>query len=235
MRQGSDVEGTAITAGDIEQALQVEQLRARFLKYTREAYRLLPPQLRPRLLDIGCGQGQQTMQLAGLSEAEIVGVDIDGAALAKLRHRVEQADLSERITLIHASLYEAGLPDESFDILWEEGVLHLLDASRALAECHRLLKPKGFLVTHETVSWFERVREKLSESGFVSANQYLLPERCWWTDYGAPLEARIRAFREQHGAAAECEELARHERDVAAIKEDPTQLATGLFILQRTG
>ena len=65
---------------NINDALNVEELRGRFLEHSRQAYRLLPPLEQPRILDIGCGQGQQTMELARLGGGEVIGIDIDNAA-----------------------------------------------------------------------------------------------------------------------------------------------------------
>ncbi len=48
---------------DVDDALNVEELRGRFLEHSRQAYRLLPPLEQPRILDIGCGRGQQTIEI----------------------------------------------------------------------------------------------------------------------------------------------------------------------------
>jgi ubiquinone/menaquinone biosynthesis C-methylase UbiE len=122
---------------DIDEALNVEELRERCLKHSRRAYRLLPPFEQPRILDIGCGQGQQTIELARLGGGEVVGIDIDQAALSRLRQRIDQAGLGDRVKAIHVSLFDNGFDDNSFDVLWEEGVLNLLDSSRSLPECRR--------------------------------------------------------------------------------------------------
>jgi ubiquinone/menaquinone biosynthesis C-methylase UbiE len=144
---------------DIEQALGIEDLRARFLPHTRRAYSMLPRLERPNILDIGCGTGLPTLVLAGLCPGEIVGIDTDNAALSRFRQRIKQASLSHRVLAVCASLYETGFPDQSFDILWAEGVLHSLDPSRSFPECHRLLKAKGFLMIHETIAWLEAHEE----------------------------------------------------------------------------
>ena len=138
---------------DIDEVLNVEELRGRCLEHSRQAYRLLPPLVQPRILDIGCGQGQQTMELARLSGGEVVGIDMDLSALSRLRQRINQAGLGHRIKAIHVSVFDNGFDDNSFDVLWEEGVLHLLDMSRSLSECQRLLKPEGYLVIHESIAW----------------------------------------------------------------------------------
>ncbi|MFC1888239.1 class I SAM-dependent methyltransferase [Thermodesulfobacteriota bacterium] len=217
---------------EIDLALNVEELRGRCLEHTKRAYRLLPPLKQPRILDIGCGQGQQTMELARLGGGEVVGIDINEDTLSRLRHRIDRAALGDRIKAIHSSLFDNEFDDNSFDILWEEGVLHLLDASRSLPECQRLLKPDGYLVMHESIVWFESIREKLLESGFELMDQYMLPEKFWWTDYGAPLEKRIRAFRETHGDAADSPKLTEHENIVAAIKSDPDRTDCGFYLVR---
>jgi ubiquinone/menaquinone biosynthesis C-methylase UbiE len=136
---------------DIERALGIQELRAGFLRHTKRAYRMLPAFDRPRILDIGCGTGLPTMVLAELGLGEIVGIDIDDAALSQLRQRIPDAGLSHRVIAVNVSLYETGIPDQSFEILWAEGVLHSLDPYKSFRECHRLLKPKGFLMIHETI------------------------------------------------------------------------------------
>jgi len=216
---------------DIDDALNVEELRGRFHEHSRQAYRLLPPLEQPRILEIGCGQGQQTLELARLGGGEVIGIDIDKSSISRLQQRIDREGLGDRIRAIHVSLFENGFDDHSFDILWEEGVLHLLDASRSISECRRLLKPNGHLVMHETSVWFESVREILQEFGFELFDRHMLPKHFWWTDYGAPLEERIRAYRKTHGDASDSPKLAEHESVVAAIKSDLDRTDCGIYLL----
>ena len=217
---------------DIDKALSIQELRGRFLKHTRQAYRLLPSLDQPRILDIGCGEGQQTLELARLSGGEMVGIDIDNAALSRLRYRIDQAGLGDRIKVIHVSLFNNTFDDSSFDVLWEEGVLHLLDASRSLAECQRLLKPDGYLVMHETILWFESTQKKLPEFGFKFMDQYMLPKHFWWNNYGSPLEDRIRAYRDIYGDTSDSKKLAEYENVVASIKRDLDQTDCGIYLVK---
>ena len=45
------------------------------IKYTRKAYRMLPPLDRPSILDMGCGPGVPTLELARLSGGIVTGLD----------------------------------------------------------------------------------------------------------------------------------------------------------------
>jgi cyclopropane fatty-acyl-phospholipid synthase-like methyltransferase len=218
---------------DIEQELGVQELRARLLEHTRNAFAKLPLMDRPRILDIGCGDGLPTMELARMSRGEVVGIDIDESALSRFRQRIEESDLADRVTVQTCSLFETGVDAGSFDILWEEGVLHLLDPAASFTECHRLLKPGGFLVMHERLSWFAEMQPRLSEWGLAYVDQYPLPRHFWWTDYGAPLEARITSYRKSHADAADSDELNRLADVAASIKADPDQFDCAFFILQK--
>ena len=217
----------------IEAALNEMELRMRCLVHSRQAFQLLPALEQPRILDIGCGQGSQTLELAKLGGGQVVGIDVDAAALEKLRQRIVEGNLDDRISTLHVSLLDNGFDECSFDILWEEGVLHLLNSESSLPECQRLLRPGGTLVMHETISWFENTKKKLQGFGFEFADQYLLPKHYWWTDYGAPLEQRIQAYKKAHADLEDSQELARHEAAVAAIKNDPDRLDCGFFLVRK--
>ena len=63
---------------EIELEINADQLRLTFLKYTKKAFEMLPQINKPRILDIGCGSGVPTLELARLSNGEIIGIDIKG-------------------------------------------------------------------------------------------------------------------------------------------------------------
>ena len=56
-------------------------VRERLNKYTRKAFRMLPKLDKPRILDIGCGSGIPTIEIARLSKGEIIGIDIHQPSL----------------------------------------------------------------------------------------------------------------------------------------------------------
>ena len=64
-------------------------------------------------------------------------------------------------------------------------------------------------------------------------DQHMLPKHFWWTDYGDPLEERIRAYRKTHGDASDSRKLAEHESLVANIKSDPDRTDSGFYLVKK--
>jgi len=217
----------------ILEELDTEGLRAAFLEYTREAYLSIPPIERARILDAGCGTGLPTLELARLSDGEIVAVDPDEEALESLRLKIEEQGLSDRVQAICCSIFETGFEPDSFDIIWEEGVYHLLETDRVLAESARLLRAGGFLVMGETNDWFETARGRFIKHGFEHFRHIPLPPGCWWTRYYAPLEERIKRLREDYRDPRDRELFGRYEREIESVKTDVARSDCSFELLRR--
>ena len=128
---------------------QKERIRKRLLKYTRKAFLMLPELDNPRILDVGCGSGIPTIELARLSNGEIKGLDIDQSALDILAEKILQAGLSDRVKTMKRSVLNMEFPDESFDIIWSEGSIFPVGFEKGLQEWKRFLKPGGYMAVHD--------------------------------------------------------------------------------------
>jgi len=89
---------------ELDRELGVRELRASFLEHTRRTYAMLPPaESRPRrILDIGCGTGAPSIELARLSGGTVIGIDVDERALEVMRDHVAEAGLDDRVHRISA-------------------------------------------------------------------------------------------------------------------------------------
>ena len=76
---------------------------------------------RPRVLDIGCGPGMQSMVLAQELDAHITAVDLHEEYLEQLRASVAAAALSDRVEVLPGDMNELDFPADHFDLIWSEG------------------------------------------------------------------------------------------------------------------
>src|SRR5436190_7267539 len=118
-----------------------------------EALRLLAPELnrlpsgeRLRLLDLGCGHGDLTVNLLNEPRLQIVGLDLSAAALAQFQGRLPMClpdDVACRLALTRASVYELPFPDAMFDAVVSFGYASAASYDGAEWEVARVLRPGG--------------------------------------------------------------------------------------------
>ncbi len=189
------------------------------LEYTRRAFKLLPRIPEPNILDIGCGSGLPTVELARLGNGIVTGVDIDGAALDKMMGRARKLGVSHRVKALRCSMAEMDFADATFDIVWNEGAVWLVGFEKGLREWRRFIKPGGFLVVHD-MCWLEPdppspIREywrrtypgisthednlaKVPGCGYELLGHFSLPESAWWDLYFGPITLRIPRLRSKY-------------------------------------
>lgn len=113
------------------------------------------------LLDVGCGPGTITVDLARrVAPGRILGID-------RAREVIDQAKAYATaqgvdVELQTGDLYTLDLEDASFDVVHAHQVLqHLTEPVRALRELRRVLRPEGLLAARDSdyscFSWAPRV------------------------------------------------------------------------------
>jgi SAM-dependent methyltransferase len=112
----------------------------------------LLPLLEPgmRLLDVGCGPGTITLDLAArVSPGPTVGVDRDAGIVSEAQSLLESRSVSG-IEFRTAHAYALEFEDESFDVVHAHQLLqHLTDPVAALGEMRRVLRPGGVLAVRD--------------------------------------------------------------------------------------
>ena len=95
------------------------------------------------VLDVGCGTGQSTIQLAERTGPSgcVIGVDIAPRSLEAARARTGHLPW---VKLEQADAARLDLPDQSFDIIYSRfGVMFFSDPLRAFGNLRRMLRPGG--------------------------------------------------------------------------------------------
>jgi len=214
--------------------IEIDQLRERFIKYTKLAFQLLPRIDNPHILDIGCGSGIPTIALAKLSEGKIKGIDTDQSLLDRLDKRSQEEELTNQVDTKQCSLFDIDFPNETFDIVWAEGSIWIIGFKKGLEKWRRLLKPKGFLVVHDSIKTAFNELDMLSSLGYRLINHFELPEDAWLKEYAIPLGRLIKEQRKKSKDAETLKMLNRYQNEVNMIKRNPTDHVSAFYIMQKS-
>jgi len=102
------------------------------------------------LLDVGCGPGTLTVDLARrVAPGRVVGIDAAESVLAQARAHAESAGVP--VTWRAGDVYQLDFANASFDVVHAHQVLqHLSDPVAALREMRRVAKPGGIVVARDS-------------------------------------------------------------------------------------
>ncbi len=213
---------------------EIECIRAAFIKYTRKAFLRLPNLKRIRILDIGCGSGIPTIELAKLSDGEVVGIDIDQSCINELNRKILEEKLSNRVKALCLSVFEGNFHDESFDVVWSEGVISGIDFERELKAWRRLIKDNGYLVIHYQASCVQSSILRIPQLGYSLAGTISLPKDAWWTDIYKPLEEKMEVLRCKYKNDSDAIKLLeQYQNEMDMVKDNPREFSSAFYIMKK--
>jgi SAM-dependent methyltransferase len=113
-----------------------------------------------KVLDLGCGAGQELLPFLEKSEAFCVGVDI-APELGKVT-KTNFAE-KEKAAFVRSTGEKLSFADESFDVVLCRVALPYMDNCKTVSEVARILKPNGvfLLKTHAPPFFFAMLKERL--------------------------------------------------------------------------
>ncbi len=173
----------------------------------------------PAILDLGCGVGGQTLQLAEMTSGSIVAIDSHAPSIELLQAAIAKRGLSPRVSAVVGDMARPKQPLESFDLIWSEGALYNIGLRNALEVCHGLLRPGGYLaftdaiwrkqnppsavkagfdLDYPTMGWLEDDLAAIQDRGLELVGHFTLPDEAWWDDFYTPMQARIAELRDKY-------------------------------------
>ncbi|MFQ5971636.1 MAG: class I SAM-dependent methyltransferase [Alphaproteobacteria bacterium] len=222
---------------------------------TRRAIGALPPLSEaPRILDVGCGPGKQTLVLARALGGRIDAIDLHEPFLERLRRAAADAGLGHLVTTRRLSMDALDYPLESFDLIWSEGAAYVMGVGNALRAWRPILRTGGCLAFTEP-TWLTDAPpaeaaeifsdypgmtdvdgnlERADRAGYDVLAHFTLPPEDWWAEYYGPLERRIAELRP---TCAPGSELARvldtEEHEIAVRRRHGASYGYVFFVLRR--
>ena len=149
-------------------------------------------------LDVGCGQGLLTREMAAKSR-RVIGIDLHEPSL-----EIAREEGGENIEYLHDDFLAHSFAEESFDFIGSVASLHHLPLTSALERMAKLLRPGG-VMCH-----FACAREptELRDWAYVAAgffvhrwNKYVL-RKGWW-EHHSPGQSTQDTYREVELTAKE--------------------------------
>lgn len=174
----------------------------------------------PHVLDIGCGSGAQTLDLAGVCPGRIVALDFHAPFLRRLAGETHRRGISRRVAAVRGDMRALPFPDRTFDAIWSEGAAYSMGFGEALRSWRRVLRPGGAIAVTE-VSWLREdpppevtaywEREypaittipanlaAIESAGYAPIDHFALPRETWDDFYG-PMEPVLEEKRRAHAS-----------------------------------
>lgn len=209
----------------------------------------------PYVLDIGCGPGMQTIELAKNINGKITAIDIHKPFLDVLIKKSVEENVSEKIIARECSMFSLDFEKESFDLIWSEGAIFIIGFSKGIKEWRDYIKTGGYLVVSE-VSWLRKdILEEpknfwesdypdikcisdnikiIEDSGYSPEGHFVLPKSGWWNDYYNPLAERINVLREKYAGNKEAKaRLDSTEREIELYRNYSDYYGYVFYIMKK--
>ena len=131
---------------------------SRFLLYESVKYLKIE-----RVLDVGCGAGQELFPFLEKTNAFCVGIDI-ASEIGKITNAIfSNKEFSGRAKFARSKGESLPFSDESFDVVLCRVALPYMNNKRTIAEVARILKPEGvfLLKTHAPPFYSAMLKERI--------------------------------------------------------------------------
>ncbi len=162
-----------------------------------------------QVVDMGCGNGAQTLCLARELGCPVTAVDNHQPYLDELMRRARAQGVNDLVRPLCADMNTVDLAPASFDLVWAEGSAFVMGVAEALQAWRQLLKP-GAALGFTDLFWLKdgapapcrdffagvypampRAADApaiIDQAGFDLVGRFTQPADCWWESFYQPLQ-----------------------------------------------
>lgn len=132
------------------------------------------------VLEVGCGVGTTAVALASNLGCRVTALDVSSGMAARAAQTVRRRGLKHLIHVVNADVGDLPFAANSFDVVLAESVFAFVpDATTAVRECVRVVRPGGFVGANE-VTWIRPPSAELEHyAALVMAGAAFLPAQRW--------------------------------------------------------
>ena len=224
-------------------------------EYTQKAFEMIPIINHPKILDIGCGPGMQTIKLAKLSDGEVIGIDIFTQYLDQLKESIKKENLQDRVKAVKQSMFEIKYPEEYFDIIWAEGSIFIIGFEKGLMDWKKYIKKKGYIAVHE-MAWLKEDPPKeicyywkkvypdittikdnlriIEKCNYRIIGYFPLAEDAWWEFYYGPLQNRLKGLKVKYKDNSKALEMINEEQlEIDLFRKYNSWYGSVFYVMQK--
>jgi SAM-dependent methyltransferase len=174
----------------------------------------------PRVLDIGCGSGAQTLTLAGeLEDGKIFALDNHRPFLERLEQQARETGLDGRIETVDGDMFSMPFAAGSFDLIWSEGAIYTMGLAGGLQAWRKFLNKDGVMVISDNL-WLRRsdnpevrafwqeespemldlagTEARIRRHGYGILDHFSMPREVWRASYYDDLERRLQEIQRKY-------------------------------------
>ncbi len=227
-------------------------------EHTERAFNAIPARFQePLILDIGCGQGMQTIELAKISNGKIIALDNHSAFFDMLMKKAKKEGVEKNIAPRNMSMLDMNFKDKSFDIIWSEGALYIMGFQNGLKKTRFLLKDNGFLAItqlvyttsnppDEVLEYFHKeypdiknIQEQIEiikKENFNLILNFTLPKSAWFNNYYLPMEKELYILNKKYKGNKEALSMFYAlQKEIDFYRKFSEFFGYEFFIMQKTG
>lgn len=202
------------------------------------------------ILDIGCGVGQATIQLAEhFLNAEVEAIDFFRHYLDVLEDKIRENNLEKRVFAYKMDMRDLDFANEEFDLVFAEASIEIIGFKKGLAEWKRLLKPKGCMIvsdvswigkpsaelrkfwksTYDEVDTIENKISQIQDEGYEFIDYIIVPKNDW-KSYHEKLEGNLAKL---NGDASAKDFVRQLKKEINAYRQNSDDYSYVFYIMRR--